>query len=102
MSEEGSRQKVKGSRQGEHEPRARATSRQAYLSFRGDGEYKIMGVGLFAKGLPAEPVSDSVAHQYETEEMKALGWVVEWRDPSTSQSSTEAHSKSEHEHESSK
>lgn len=57
---------------------------QAYLSFRGEGDRIVTGLGLFSKGIPPEPVSDSIARQFESEEMKNLGWVVEWRDPSRS------------------
>lgn len=53
--------------------------RQAYLSYTGP-ELRVMGgVGDFSKDLPPLPVSDSIANQYESEEMKSLGWVVERR-----------------------
>lgn len=53
--------------------------KQAYLSYAGPGERIISGVGLFAKGIPPEPVRTSIANQYSTDEMKALGWIVEWK-----------------------
>ena len=52
-----------------------------YLSFQGEGDRTITGVGLFrGKGVDPLPVSDSIAHQYETDEQKDLGWVVEWKE----------------------
>jgi len=69
--------KTSTSHEHDHDPR-----RQAYLSFNGKIDQTITGVGLFSKGIPPEPVSDSIARQFETDEMKALGWIVEWRDES--------------------
>ena len=67
--------------------------RQALLSFHGPGERIMGGVGAFgayegtddqgnAIALKHEPVlvSESVASQYDTEEMREQGWVVEWQD----------------------
>lgn len=36
----------------------------------------IGGIGEFAVHLPALPVPESIANQYDTPEMRALGWVV--------------------------
>jgi len=81
---EGDRQQAIGNSE-ERSPR-----RRAYLSFKGEADQIVTGVGLFAKGIPPEPVADSIARQFETDEMKALGWVVEWRDFETSTSALPA------------
>ena len=54
--------------------------KQAYLSYTGTETRSLGGVGIFAAHLPPLQVSESIAHQYETDEMKALGWVVVWKD----------------------
>lgn len=36
----------------------------------------IGGIGEFAAHLPALPVPESIANQYDTEEMRGFGWVV--------------------------
>lgn len=36
----------------------------------------IGGIGEFAAHLPALPIPESIANQYDTPEMRALGWVV--------------------------
>jgi hypothetical protein len=54
--------------------------KQAYLTRTSAEVSMIGGVGLFAAHLPALPVPDSIAHQYDTEEMRAQGWVVRWVD----------------------
>lgn len=54
-------------------------SGQAYLTYTGEGLRRIGGVGEFSKNLPALPVSTSIAVQYDTPEMRELGWVVSAR-----------------------
>jgi len=49
---------------------------QTYLKFNGQERHMILGIGDFHADLPALPVPESIANQYDTEEMKALGWVV--------------------------
>ncbi len=52
----------------------------AYLSYHGPGERSIGGIGDFAKGKEPVAVENSIARQYESKDMRALGWRVEWRD----------------------
>lgn len=52
--------------------------KQAYLKSNATALRSMGGVGDFAAHLPALPVSDSIAHQYDTDEMKGLDWVVTW------------------------
>ena len=47
-----------------------------YLRYTGEGHRNIMGVGLFHADLPPVLVSASVANQYKSEAMAALGWEV--------------------------
>jgi hypothetical protein len=67
-------------------------SKQAFLSHRGPGVYTVAGVGTFGsypdldadgrsivKKLDEIAVSESIATQFSTEEMKREGWVVERR-----------------------
>ena len=52
--------------------------KQAYLK-RTDPERSVIGgVGEFSADLPALPVPDSIAYQYDTDDMRAAGWVVTW------------------------
>ena len=51
----------------------------AYLSYVGPGERSIGGIGDFAKGKEPVAVENSIARQYESKDMRALGWRVEWR-----------------------
>lgn len=73
MKEKGESRKANG------EKFSKSEIRNPYLSYSGPGTRIIGGVGMFSRGIPAEPVSLSIANQYSTEEMKALGWVVEWK-----------------------
>lgn len=54
------------------------SNRQAYLKNEHPELRIIGGIGEFAAHLPALPVPDSIAHQYDTDEMRAQGWVVRW------------------------
>ena len=74
MKKEGDRQEAISNSE-----ESRPSKKQAYLSFQGKTDQTITGVGLFSKGIPPEPVSDSIARQFEADEMKSLGWVVEWK-----------------------
>jgi len=47
-----------------------------YLTYTGPAPRSIGGVGVFAKDLPPLEVTESIANQYDTDEMHALGWVV--------------------------
>ncbi len=53
---------------------------RAYLSFTGETKPTILGVGEFSKETGPVAVADDVARQYESAEMKAIGWVVEWKE----------------------
>ena len=48
----------------------------AYLSYHGPGERSIGGIGDFAKGKEPVAVENSIARQYESKDMRALGWRV--------------------------
>lgn len=52
----------------------------AFLSYIGPEVRQMDGVGLFGPDLPAIAVSESVAAQYNTVEMQALGWHVHYQD----------------------
>lgn len=52
--------------------------RTALLAYTGRNLRQIRGIGDFRQDLPALPVSPSIAAQYDTDEMRALGWVVTW------------------------
>lgn len=49
---------------------------QCYLKSNSPERSKIGGLGEFGADLPALPVSESIANQYDTDECRALGWVV--------------------------
>jgi hypothetical protein len=64
---------------------------QHYLKFNGPELHRILGIGDFHADLPALPVPESIANQYDTEEMKALGWVV-WKNEPRATDSPQADS----------
>lgn len=51
---------------------------QAYLKYTRAELVKIGGTGAFHADLPPLPVPESMAHQFESPEAQAEGWVVTW------------------------
>lgn len=52
--------------------------KQAYLKNNNPELRILMGIGEFAAHLPALPVPDAIANQFDTAEAKAAGWEVAW------------------------
>jgi hypothetical protein len=46
------------------------------LKLESEEQSVIGGIGTFGKGLDPLPVSESVANQFDNDDMRALGWVV--------------------------
>lgn len=49
---------------------------QCYLKLNSPERSRIGGLGDFGQDLPALPVSESIANQYDTDELRAHGWIV--------------------------
>jgi len=50
--------------------------KQAYLSYKGEGQARVLGVGDFTELTEPIPVAASIANQFDNDELKGRGWIV--------------------------